>query len=141
MPSPVRRKSYGSVEVFWIDRAEIEKLLQDLVNAFRRFPEVLAVVLFGSLTKGTFTVGSDVDLLLLLEASAEPFPNRIPRYLPSRIPMDVEIFPYTLEELQQRPPLVTEALRTGRILWVRPAHEERIRALLKTLRGGEKRSC
>lgn len=73
------------------------------------------VVLFGSLAKGMFSVGSDVDLLLILRESPLPFPDRIPAYLPDHAPVDVEVFPYTLDEIRQGQPLAQEALSYGRI--------------------------
>ena len=65
MRSFVQEKSYGSVKVFWLDR---ERLLQALeekaAELLATFPEVLAVVLFGSLARGEARPRSDVDLLV-----------------------------------------------------------------------------
>lgn len=67
-----------------------------------------------------FSVGSDVDLLLILRESPLPFPDRIPAYLPDHAPVDVEVFPYALDEIRQGQSLAQEALSYGRILWQRP---------------------
>ncbi len=45
--------------------------------------------------------GSDIDLLLILNASEETFLKRIPRFLPSRFPVRVDVFPYTEEEVEK----------------------------------------
>ena len=120
MRSIVQGKSYGSVKVFWVDEEALARFLEDLVARYQRFPEVEAAVLFGSLAKGAFSVGSDVDLLLILRESPLTFPDRIPPYLPDRAPVDVEVFPYTVEEIRRGQPLAHEALSCGKVLWQRP---------------------
>lgn len=120
MRSIVRSKSCGSVQIFWVDKEALARFLEDLTAYYQRFPEVEAVVLFGSLAKGEFSVGSDVDLLLILRESSLTFPDRIPAYLPDHAPVDVEVFPYTVEEIRRGQPLAQEALSYGRILWQRP---------------------
>ncbi len=120
MRSVVRSKSYGSVQVFWVDEDALARLLEDLAAYYRQYPEVEAVVLFGSLAKGSFSVGSDVDLLLILRESSLTFPDRIPVYLPDRAPVDVQVFPYTVDEIHRGQPLAREALSYGRVLWQRP---------------------
>ncbi len=119
MPSIVRSKSYGSVTVYWVDEAALQQVLDRLVEQYRQRPEVEAVVLFGSLARDEFAVGSDIDLLLVLRESRLPFPDRIPHYIPTGVPVDVQVFPYTLEEVRRGHPLAQEALRTGRVLWQR----------------------
>lgn len=120
MRSVVRSKSYGSVQVFWVDEDALAHLMEDLAAHYQQYPEIEAVVLFGSLAKGSFSVGSDIDLLLVLRESPLAFPDRIPAYLPDRAPVDVQIFPYTVEEIRRGQPLAREALSSGRALWLRP---------------------
>ncbi len=117
MPSVLRSKSYGSVQITWIDEEALWDYLHRLMERYRSRPEVRAVVLFGSLVSGEFAVGSDVDLLLVLDESPQPFPDRIPKYLPEDAPIDVQVFPYTVEEIRRGQPLALEALRTGKVLW------------------------
>lgn len=80
-------------------------------------PEVLAVILFGSLAQDRATVMSDADLLVLLECSPLPFAERLSLYRPKGV-QGIEVFPYTLEEAQK-------SLREG---WgvVRPALSGRL---------------
>lgn len=82
MPSFVRKRSYGSVKVYWLDKegliSALEKKAQD---ALERFPELRKVVLFGSLARGEATPRSDADLLFVVE-EAGPFLERPARYLP-----------------------------------------------------------
>ncbi len=119
MPSAVRKRSYGSVTVFSLDRAQVEAALQTLVETLRRREEVLAVVCFGSWARNEAGVGSDVDLLVVLRASEQPFLERIDAYLPATFPVDLNLFPYTLDEIRNGQPLARTALQTGRVLWTR----------------------
>ncbi|MCS7252267.1 MAG: nucleotidyltransferase domain-containing protein [Thermoflexus sp.] len=120
MRSVVRRKSYGSVQVFWVDEEALTRFLEELTAWYPRFPEVEAVVLFGSLAKGMFSVGSDVDLLLILRESRLAFPDRMAVYLPDHAPVDVQVFPYTVSEIREGQPFACEALSYGKVLWQRP---------------------
>lgn len=118
------RQSFGSVEVTWLDRAAV---LSAVESAIRRLaedrPEVQRIILFGSMARGDAVPGSDVDLLLVLSASDRPFLNRIPLYLPAGIPVGVDVFPYTEEELRrmlaQGNWLVSKAIREGVVLFER----------------------
>ncbi len=90
-------------------------------QALRERPEVLAVVLFGSLAQGQATAMSDADLFLLLSESSYPFGERLVRYRPPGL-RRVEVFPYTLEEawrsLEEGWGMARAALE-GRLLWER----------------------
>jgi predicted nucleotidyltransferase len=107
------------VTVYWVDKEAVQQALDRFVAACRQRDDILAVVLFGSLAEGGFGVGSDVDLLLILRESQYPFLDRVPLYQPDRFPVDVDVFPYTWEEIQAGQPLAQRALATGRVLWQR----------------------
>ncbi|MFO8240414.1 MAG: nucleotidyltransferase domain-containing protein [Dissulfuribacterales bacterium] len=64
-------------------------------------PEIERVLLFGSLARGEAAPGSDADLLLVLSSAADPFLNRIPKYIPMGLPIGVDVFPYTQEEISR----------------------------------------
>ncbi|RMD59976.1 nucleotidyltransferase domain-containing protein [Candidatus Parcubacteria bacterium] len=119
MPSAIRKKSCGSVTVYSVDEEQVTEALNRFVADCRQRPEVLAVVLFGSFGKEHFGVGSDVDILLVLEDSLLPFLERWPLYQPEKFPVDVDVFPYTQAEVQAGQPVVREALASGRVLWQR----------------------
>jgi hypothetical protein len=87
-------------QVFRLDeKARLEELKM-AARALGQDPEVLAVVLFGSLARGEATAMSDADLLVLLEETTLPFPERLVRYRPQGV-RRVEVFPYTLEEARR----------------------------------------
>ncbi|MBW2071446.1 MAG: nucleotidyltransferase domain-containing protein [Deltaproteobacteria bacterium] len=119
MPSAIRKKSYGSVTIYSVDKELVTQALNGFVAACRQRPEVLAVVLFGSFAGNWFGVGSDVDILIILEDSPLPFLHRLPLYQPASFPLDVDVFPYTWKEVQAGQAVAREALSTGRVLWQR----------------------
>ena len=62
-------------------------------------PDIKAVLLFGSLVKESYTGTSDADLLIILSSAQERFLDRIPSFLHPGLPVELEVFPYTVEEL------------------------------------------
>jgi predicted nucleotidyltransferase len=62
-------------------------------------PEVKKILLFGSLARNNGVPGSDADLLMILSFSDKPFLERIPEYLPSKLPVAIDVFPYTQKEI------------------------------------------
>ena len=123
MPSAIRKQSYGSVTVYSIDKTVIWQALNRWTKELSQRPEVLAVVLFGSMASKRVGVGSDVDVLLILSQSDQPFLERTVIYKPHRFPVDIDVFPYTWQEIQAGQKLAQEALRTGQVLWVREGFE------------------
>ncbi len=119
MPSAVRKRSSGSVTVFSLDKKLIEKAIERFVDGLSRREEVLKVVIFGSWIRGEAGVGSDVDFLIVLKESNLPFLERIPIYTPSNFPIDIDVFPYTLEELKKGIPLAEQALKEGKVVFER----------------------
>ncbi len=117
MPSVIQKRSYSSVTVYSIDEQAIWTALERFAGEAKRRPEVLAVVVFGSLIDGRLGVGSDVDVLLILAHSDRPFLDRLPLYSPDRFPVDIDVFPYTLAEVKAGHPVAREALTHGQVLW------------------------
>ena len=63
--------------------------------------EIEQVLLFGSLVRGEAVPGSDADLLVILSSASQPVMERIPRYLPTGLPLGVDVFPYTRDEIER----------------------------------------
>jgi hypothetical protein len=89
-----------SVTFYRLDREHIERALESYVQALAADPDVLAVVLFGSIARGEATAMSDADVLIILSGSSKPFHARIPDYRRSGIRLAMDVFPYTLAEAQ-----------------------------------------
>jgi predicted nucleotidyltransferase len=64
-------------------------------------PEIEQILLFGSLARGEAVPGSDADLLVILSLASRPLIERIPRYLPVGLPLGVDVFPYTRDEIER----------------------------------------
>ena len=60
--------------------------------------EVLAVGYFGSLARGEWGVGSDLDLVLIVESSQQPFLRRSAGWDTTALPVPVDLLVYTPEE-------------------------------------------
>jgi predicted nucleotidyltransferase len=107
------------VTVYSIDEQAIWVALKEFTTELAQRPEVLAVLVFGSLINGQLGVGSDIDVLLILAHSERSFLDRLPVYSPDRFPIDIDVFPYTLAEVRAGQPIAQEALAYGRVLWSR----------------------
>ncbi len=109
-----------SVRFFRLDRASAEQALRGYAAALAEDPNVLAIILFGSLARGDATAGSDADVAVILKDSAEPFHHRIPAYLRPGVGIGMDVFPYTLPEAirsaQEGWGVMRVALREGRWL-------------------------
>jgi len=59
--------SSSSVQIFYpkFDQAYLLRILHERLKILQKELQLLRVVLFGSYAKGNFTVGSDVDLLIV----------------------------------------------------------------------------
>jgi uncharacterized protein len=120
--SLLRTESFGSASVTWLDReAALQAATDAALGLAERFPEIEAILLFGSLARGDATPASDVDLLIILSSSDLPFLDRIPRYTPVIAPLGVEALPYTWAEFrrmrEEGNPLIAAALADGHWLY------------------------
>jgi predicted nucleotidyltransferase len=106
MPSLVRKESYGSVTIYWLDReAARQQVLAAAQQLAAAHPEVIAVYLFGSLATNKATPRSDADILIVLRESDNPvWFKRARDYFPyfDSVEMPTELFCYTLEELPRK---------------------------------------
>lgn len=114
----MRKRSYGSVDVFWLDRDEAVRRIEDAAGELtRERPEVEEVYLFGSLAEGRAVPGSDADVLIVLSESEERWVDRPAAYRDAfgRVGMPVELFCYTRAEMEENP-VARRAREEGRRL-------------------------
>jgi predicted nucleotidyltransferase len=90
-----------SVRIFKLDEKEVILKLKNWAKKFSNDENVLAVILFGSLSRNEATPASDADILILLKESNKRFDNRIPEFLPDGIGISVDAFPYTIDEFKR----------------------------------------
>lgn len=116
---PVR--SLSSSVVRWPDRATVEAAARAFagVEAERR-PGLLRLGYFGSYARGDAGVGSDLDLVAVLESSHLPFERRAADWDLTRLPVPAEILVYTAGEwaaMKARGDRFARVLRTESV-WV-----------------------
>ncbi|MEJ5339389.1 MAG: nucleotidyltransferase domain-containing protein [Aquificaceae bacterium] len=97
---PVR--SLSSSVIRWVSKEEVEKALREWAHKVRsEHPEVLRVGYFGSYARGNWGVGSDVDLLLVVSESKEPFIRRPLAFDTTELPVPADLLVYTEGELDK----------------------------------------
>ena len=63
-------------------------------------PEVIRIGYIGSYARGDWGVGSDLDLLILVERSERPFVERSAEWDTSELPVPADVWVYTQDEWQ-----------------------------------------
>jgi predicted nucleotidyltransferase len=115
--SVIRKQSYGTVKVFWLDRSLLKsRIMQAARSLSREHEEVVQVVLFGSVASDRAVPSSDADILVVVRDSDTPFLDRssLFRGYFSDIGVGVDLFVYTQQEVaSSRIPVAVTALRTG----------------------------
>ena len=64
-------------------------------------PEILQVGYIGSYARGDWGVGSDLDLIVIIESSEEPFWKRALDFDIKQFPVPVDLLVYTQQEWQE----------------------------------------
>jgi predicted nucleotidyltransferase len=93
----------NSVKVTFLDREGIiEKLRRISSDILKGNKNILGIYLFGSLAGGRSVPGSDADILIVLREDRRRFIDRMTEFLRLylRIPIAIDVFPYTGDELK-----------------------------------------
>ena len=86
----------------WPNQRQVDRALRDWVATENlKHPELRRLGYFGSYARGDWGVGSDLDLIAIVERVEEPFDRRSLSWDLSDLPVPAEIFVYTLEEWKQ----------------------------------------
>ena len=93
---PVR--SLTSSVLRWPDPEAVREAVRGWATEVATRPGVARVGCFGSLVKGTWGVGSDVDLVVIVEGSAEPPYRRALGFDASMLPVPADVLVYTKDE-------------------------------------------
>ncbi|GBD19929.1 hypothetical protein HRbin28_00366 [bacterium HR28] len=115
---PVR--SLRSSVLRWPSRAEVLEAVTAWAQRLE-LPGLVAVGVFGSYARGDAGVGSDVDIVVILETSELPFERRMALLPLEELPVPAEALVYTRaewEQLGKRSPRLAETLRRETV-WVR----------------------
>jgi len=94
---PVR--SLNSSVLRWPTYEEVIcKLKEWIKEVTEKKDEVIRIGLFGSYARGDFGVGSDLDLIIIVESSKLPFERRGIEWDTTSLPVPVDLLIYTSEE-------------------------------------------
>ena len=115
--SVIRKQSFGTVKVFWLDRNLLKsRIMQAARSLSREHEEVVQVVLFGSVASDRAVPSSDADILVVVRDSDRQFLDRASLFRDyfADIGVGVDLFVYTQQEVaSSRIPVAVTALRTG----------------------------
>lgn len=98
---------------------ELKKIIQNLKSNYD--PE--KIILFGSLTKGKLSRGSDIDLVIIKQTKDNPWKRaaQVDRFIEHAVPVDVLV--YTPDEIEERLKMndffVKDILEKGKVLYER----------------------
>lgn len=96
---PVR--SLGSSVLRWPDAQTVDRAVRDWARrAVRRRPDVTRIGYFGSYSRGDWSVGSDLDLIVVVRASDQPFEKRASQWDATDLPVPTDVLVYTVDELR-----------------------------------------
>lgn len=107
----------------WPDQRLVLEALQHWAEtAAQSRSDVMRIGYFGSYARGDWGVGSDLDLVIIVESSAQPFERRSIEWDAVELPVPADVLVYTEEEwrsLSQRAGLWQE------VVWVYVREAER----------------
>lgn len=98
---PVR--SLSSSVLKWPDAATVDRAVRAWASEAASRGGVVRIGYFGSYARGDWGVGSDVDLVVLVERSERPFETRASQWNPASLPVPADILVYTTAEWDALP--------------------------------------
>ncbi|NLI80854.1 MAG: nucleotidyltransferase domain-containing protein [Deltaproteobacteria bacterium] len=122
---PVR--SLSSSVAKWPDARTVQEKLRTWVKGvLPNRADLLRVGYFGSYARGDWGVGSDLDLLIIVRTSSQPFERRAAEWNTMDLPVPADVLVYTEEEwqaLMRRVGRFSEMLRRE-VIWIHAEKEE-----------------
>ena len=109
---PVR--SLNTAVLKWPDEQTVRRAAEQWAASVGAAEKtVLHIGYFGSYATGNWGVGSDLDIVVILESSEKPFGRRGTRFSTSQIPVPCDVLIYTRNEWEQ---LLRERRRFSRTI-------------------------
>lgn len=94
---PVR--SLNSPVLKWPDAKTVARAVRQWAREIGSLkPETVRIGYFGSYARGDWGVGSDLDLVIIVEKAKERFERRASEWDAARLPVPAEALVYTVEE-------------------------------------------
>lgn len=98
-------KSSNSLLLKWPGKQTVDRAVRAWAKqTAERHPEVVRIGYFGSYARGDWGVGSDVDVLVLVQLSPTPFERRGSRWAAVDLPVPADVLVYTLAEWESLEP-------------------------------------
>ncbi|ADN01292.1 nucleotidyltransferase domain-containing protein [Spirochaeta thermophila] len=83
----------------WPSKDEVDRAVREWADRVAREKEgVVRIGYFGSYARGDWGVGSDVDIVVIVEASSLPYERRGTEWDVLDLPVPADVLVYTLEE-------------------------------------------
>ncbi|MCX5861886.1 MAG: nucleotidyltransferase domain-containing protein [Desulfomonile sp.] len=95
-------RSLNSSVFKWPDAQEVDRAVRAWASVVaRRHTNVVRIGYFGSYARGDWGVGSDLDLLAIVEGSEEPFERRSLSWDLRDLPVAADLLVYTVDEWEK----------------------------------------
>jgi predicted nucleotidyltransferase len=92
-------KSLNSSVLKWPDQKTIDEAVRLWsIEQGKRLPELKRLGYFGSYARGDWGVGSDLDLIAIVDDTTEPFERRALNWDLNAFPVPAELLVYTVKE-------------------------------------------
>ena len=96
---PVR--SLTSSVLKWADAKTVDEALRRwAAKVVQNRQNVLRIGYFGSYARDDWSVGSDLDLIIIMESSEQPFERRSTEWNVTELPVPADVLVYTRKEWQ-----------------------------------------
>lgn len=96
---PVR--SLSSSVLKWPDAVTVGQAIRSWAKEIiGKHSGILRVGYFGSYARGNWGVGSDIDIIIIVESSEKPFITRAAEFDTTRLPVPSDLLVYTKDEWQ-----------------------------------------
>jgi len=130
----MQSRSSSSVKIFYpkLRQAEVITQLKAKLPALAEQLPLVRVVLFGSYARGNYTVGSDIDLLVIYAGPERPNAYALVKRIVDLPGLEPHL--YTQAEYEQSREMLDTMIKDGVVLWDRAAYrDKRIQLLIKRL--------
>jgi predicted nucleotidyltransferase len=116
-------KSLNSSVLKWPDRLSVDRAARSwAASEAGRHPKLLRLGYFGSYARGDAGVGSDLDLIAIVDQAAEPFERRSITWDLNTLPVPAELIVYTRKEWKrlQKQGRKFATMLNSQVVWVYP---------------------
>jgi len=102
----------------WPTKEEVEEALKKWAQRQKvNHPDILRIGYFGSYARSSWSVGSDLDVIILVRTSGKPFYERPRDFDATELPVPVDLLVYTPEELRRLRGRFAQILK-DEVIWV-----------------------